>query len=204
VRGFVFSQVRPGLGHNGAIKGGIEHAPGAAGDPFPADLLQRSGLSGEEVDDVLASDAYGALSAELRLAEANHHDLDTPAPATGRRSRPRGRRRRRSDHPHPPGAATARPAGSGRTRRPPQLIAGLIPRAAGPMTKEMRQALDEREALIELRADAVLDTALTERAPWASRLGSPPTDPADLRARRPQARVVAAYGTATRSPTRSH
>ena len=89
--------------------------------------------------------------------------------------------------------ATARPAGSGRTRMPPQLIAGPIPRATGPMTKEMRQALHEREALIKARADAILGTALTEHAPWASSLGTPPTNPRDLRAWRRQARVIAAY-----------
>ncbi|WP_415856033.1 MobF family relaxase, partial [Sinomonas sp. G460-2] len=158
-----------------------------------ADLLQRSGLTGEEVDDVLASDAWGALSAELRLAEANRHDLDTLLP---RLVAARG-----FDDADDIAAilhtrlarAAARPTGSGRTRKPPQLIAGLIPRAAGPMTNEMRQALDEREALIEARADATLDTALTEHAPWASRLGSPPADPAELRAWRRQARIVAAY-----------
>jgi hypothetical protein len=61
------------------------------------------------------------------------------------------------------------------------------------MTKEMRQALHEREALIEARADAILDTELTEHAPWATRLGSPPGGRANLRAWRRQARVVAAY-----------
>lgn len=61
--------------------------------------------------------------------------------------------------------ATARPAGSGRTRKPPRLIAGLLPQAHGVTDAEMRAALDERQALIEARADAVLDTALTESAP---------------------------------------
>ncbi|MGN6160846.1 MAG: MobF family relaxase, partial [Marmoricola sp.] len=158
-----------------------------------ADLLHRSGLSGEQVDDVLASDAFGALSAELRLAEANHHDLDTLLPRLlGARGFDGAEDAAAIIHARL-ARATARPSGSGRTRKPPQLIAGLIPRAAGPMTNEMRQALDEREALIEARADAVLDTALTEHAPWAIKLGSPPVGPVDLRAWRRQARVVAAY-----------
>jgi len=54
---------------------------------------------------------------------------------------------------------TARPAGSGRTRKTPRLIAGLIPSADGPMTDDMRQALDERRELIETRAEVLLDTA---------------------------------------------
>src|SRR5699024_9621989 len=53
--------------------------------------------------------------------------------------------------------ATARPAGSGRARKAPRLIAGLLPHAGGVHDAEMRAALDEREALIEARADAVLD-----------------------------------------------
>jgi hypothetical protein len=158
-----------------------------------ADLLQRSGLTGEEVDDVLASDAYGALSAELRHAEANHHDLDTLLPRLVAARDLDGADDTAATIHTRLARATARPAGSGRTRKPAQLIAGLIPRATGPMTTEMRQALHEREALIEARADAILDTALTEHAPWTTRLGSQPVGPADLRAWRRQARVIAAY-----------
>ena len=55
--------------------------------------------------------------------------------------------------------ATGRPAGSGRTRKPPRLIAGLIPQAHGVIDVEMRAALDERVALIEARTDAVLAEA---------------------------------------------
>jgi hypothetical protein len=39
--------------------------------------------------------------------------------------------------------ATARPAGSSRTRKLRRLIAGLIPTADGPMNPQMRQALTE-------------------------------------------------------------
>ncbi|WIY84175.1 AAA family ATPase [Propionimicrobium sp. PCR01-08-3] len=69
--------------------------------------------------------------------------------------------------------ATTRPAGSGRTRRPARLIAGLVPYAAGPMQEDMRQALDEREEVIEQRTTAVLDTALTDRQPWCGAPGEP-------------------------------
>src|SRR5699024_8978762 len=41
-----------------------------------ATLLHASGLTPEQAENVLASDAYGALAAELRRAEANHHDVD--------------------------------------------------------------------------------------------------------------------------------
>ncbi|WP_261369805.1 ATP-dependent DNA helicase [Corynebacterium sanguinis] len=45
-----------------------------------ATLPETSGLTEGQVDLVLVSDAYGALSAELRRAEANHHDLDGLVP----------------------------------------------------------------------------------------------------------------------------
>jgi hypothetical protein len=57
----------------------------------------------------------------------------------------------------------------------------------------MRAALDERESLIEARADAVLDGALAESAPWTKALGAPPTDRRRAPVWRKAARVVAAY-----------
>ena len=77
--------------------------------------------------------------------------------------------------------------------KPPRLIAGLIPQAHGLVDAEMRTALDEREALIEARADAVLDTALAETAPWTKALGTAPNDRRRAASWRKAARVVAAY-----------
>lgn len=57
----------------------------------------------------------------------------------------------------------------------------------------MRAALDEREALIEARADAVLEAALTESTPWTNALGAAPTDRRRAATWRKAARVVAAY-----------
>ncbi|MBN6811303.1 hypothetical protein [Kocuria marina] len=84
-------------------------------------------------------------------------------------------------------------AGSGRTRRAPRLIAGLIPEAGGTMTPEMRRALGERRVLIEERAVACLDTALTNAEPWVTALGTPPTGPQESSAWRQYATVIAAY-----------
>ena len=89
--------------------------------------------------------------------------------------------------------ATARPAGSGRTRKPARLIAGLIPSAHGVIDVEMRAALDEREELIEARADAVLEAALTESTPWTNALGAAPTDRRRAATWRKSERVIAAY-----------
>ena len=158
-----------------------------------AALVRGSGLTAEQAESAVESDAFGPLAAELRRAEANHHNVDALLP---RLVAARGfgdaddiaavlhyRVNR----------ATARPAGSGRTRKPARLIAGLIPQAHGIIDAEMRAALDEREALIEARADAVLEAALTESAPWTNALGAPPADRRRATAWRKAARVIAAY-----------
>lgn len=158
-----------------------------------ATLLTTTTLTGEQVDAVLGSDAWGALSAELRRAEANHHDIDTLLPRLVAARDLSDADDIASVLHHRVERATTRPAGSGRTRRPPRLIAGLVPYAAGPMQEDMRQALDEREELIEQRAYAVLDNALTDREPWAAHLGSPPAEEKQVAQWRAAARVVAAY-----------
>lgn len=61
------------------------------------------------------------------------------------------------------------------------------------MTADMRHALDERHRLIEQRATAVLDTALTDQEPWTTRLGPVPEGEKEAQAWRREARVVAAY-----------
>lgn len=61
------------------------------------------------------------------------------------------------------------------------------------MTAEMRQALTERRDLIEARADAVLDTALTSRDPWTRALGTLPKEQQAVVRWRRDARTIAAY-----------
>ncbi len=156
-------------------------------------LIRASGLTDEEAEDAIASDAFGALAVELRRAEANRHDIAALLP---RLVAARGF----ADaddiaavlH-HRLATATARPAGSGRTRKPPRLIAGLIPKATGAMSPDMRQALTERRDLIEASADAILDSALAEGQHWATALGTPPGDRRTAAEWRRYARTVAAY-----------
>lgn len=158
-----------------------------------ATLIRGSGLTDEQADSAIESHAFGPLAAELRRAEANHHDIETLLP---RLVAARGF----SDADDIAAVlhyrverTTARPAGSGRTRKPPRLIAGLIPQAHGVIDAEMRSALDDREGLIEARADAVLDRALSESAPWTQALGTPPADRRRATTWRTAARAVAAY-----------
>ncbi|HQE47266.1 MAG TPA: MobF family relaxase [Rhodoglobus sp.] len=158
-----------------------------------ATLVRVAGLTDEQADSAIESEAFGPLAAELRRAEANQHNVGALLP---RLVAARGF----SDADDIAAVlhyrverATARPAGSGRTRKPPRLIAGLLPLAHGVADAEMRAALNEREVLIEARADAVLATALTEAAPWTKALGAPPLDRQQVRRWRKAARVVAAY-----------
>jgi len=156
-------------------------------------LIRSSGITPEQAEATVESEAFGALTAELRRAEANHHDLDTLLPRLVAARGFADADDIASVLHHRVARATARPAGSGRTRKAPRLITGLVPAAQGSMCTDMRQALDERRELIEARADAVLDTALDAKDPWIKPLGTPPRDPRKTAAWRQHARTVAAY-----------
>lgn len=156
-----------------------------------ATLLHESGLPESDAIAAIESDAFGPLAAELRRAEANHHDVDALLP---RLVRARG-----FDDAddiaavlrHRVTAATARAAGSGRSRRAPRLIVGLIPEATGSMSVEMQKALAERRALMEERAFAVLDRDIAAHQPWIVSLGQDPA--AGHRQWRLAARTIAGY-----------
>ncbi|WP_350353371.1 MobF family relaxase [Microbacterium sp. A8/3-1] len=158
-----------------------------------AALIRSSGLSNEDAEAATASPAFGALTAELRRAEANQHDLETLLPRLVR-ARGFGDAEDIAAVLHDRVAkATCRPAGSGRARKAPRLIGGLIPEATGFMPSEMRRALTERRDLIENRADALLNTALTDKHEWITKLGTQPKQARAARAWRYSARTIAAY-----------
>lgn len=73
------------------------------------------------------------------------------------------------------------------------LIAGLLPRAVGIEGPDILQALQEREAAIEARADARLAEAMSARERWTVGLGEPPVNPAARLAWERSACTVAAY-----------
>jgi conjugative relaxase-like TrwC/TraI family protein len=157
-----------------------------------AALVRGSGLSPSQADAAIASQSFGALTAELRRSEAHQLDIES---LLSRVVAARG-----FEDAEDVAAvlcsrvtsAVARDAGAGRARRTPRLIVGLIPEAIGPMTAEMRQALDERSDLIGSRASAVLDEALLGGAGWVQALGVVPRR-RGAPAWRLQARTVAAY-----------
>lgn len=160
-------------------------AAGAQYDRWSA-LVRASGLPEADAEDAIASDAFGPLTAELRRAEVNHHDMDTLLP---RLVAARGftdaddiaavlhARVAR---------ATARPAGAGRARRAPRMIAGLIPVVTGAMSADMREALDERRDLIEQRSITLVDATLFTHEAWIDVMGERPRSPRQAEAWRQQ------------------
>ncbi|HEY3529648.1 MAG TPA: MobF family relaxase [Nocardioides sp.] len=156
-----------------------------------ATLLHSCELTGDQVDDVLASDAFGPLAAELRRAEANGHDVDRLLPAAVSRhglgdAEDVGAVLRHRVH-----LVTSQRASGRRARS--RLIVGLIPEAVGPMVRDMRRALDERRDLIEQRARELADAAHRNREPWTKALGPRPSDPALRSQWDNAAATVAAY-----------
>lgn len=158
-----------------------------------ATLIRTSGLTPDEAEDAIRSDTFSALTAELRRAEANHHNVDALFPRlTAARGFGDADDIAAVLH-HRLTRATSGLAGSGRSRKPPRLIAGLIPEATGSMTAEMGKALTERRELIRQRADAILDQAVTNQEEWVQELGRAPEEAKAATLWRRQARTVAAY-----------
>lgn len=181
-----------------AIHGGIDRLAAeletltadAQHDRF-VELLRRSGLTPEQRETVVQSSAFGPLTASLHRAEAYHHDLEKLVPrVVGQHAlddaddiaavlRYRAKQ------------ATVSPPRGCRLR--PRLIAGLIPEPLGEMSAEYRQAIDERTELIEARGIALATAAVDAGAPWARRLGRPPTEPKNHKSWMLAAATVAAY-----------
>lgn len=192
--GLLLPQVPRGLiGAHGRVAAEYETIAAAAQRDRWVTLVSSSGLTDEETEAAIHSPAFGALTAELRRAEANHHNIENLLPRLVRARGFRDADDIAAVLHYRLARATQRPAGSGRTRKTPRLIAGLIPEATGTMSAEFRHALTERRDLIEARADALLDTALTEGESWTKALGTPPKDTKTAATWRRFSRTVAAY-----------
>jgi conjugative relaxase-like TrwC/TraI family protein len=155
------------------------------------DLLRRSGLTAEQHAAVVVSPAFGPLTAALRRAETYHHDLERLVPRiVGQHGLDDADDiaavlRYRLEK-----AAATLPRGC---RRRPRLIAGLIPEPLGEMSAEDRQAINERKAVIESRARALVHVGIAAGAAWTRRLGEPPLDPTQCERWLLAAASVAAY-----------
>lgn len=157
------------------------------------DLLARTGLTNDQVDELLESESFGPLAAELRHAEAYGMSLESELPRLVRRRSlddalavgavlttrlrhavfPLTRRRRRGDS--------------------PRLIAGIVPTADGPIAPDMAEALTQREHLMESRAATLADAALARKERWLRRLGAQPPDGPQRERWRQELRTVVAY-----------
>lgn len=152
-------------------------------------LIRRSGLSEDQASTVIDSEALGPLASELRRAEAHHFDVQ--------KLLPRLVRHRSLDEADSVGAVLVSRLRHA-TRRPrrgpaPDLIAGLIPAARGPMTAEMHTPLTEREDLIERRARVSVQSAVDLGEPWLTRFGQPPQELARREEWTTAVATVAAY-----------
>lgn len=78
------------------------------------------------------------MTAEFRRAEAYHHDVDAFLPCLVAARGIDDADDIAKVMYYRLARVTARPDGSGRTRKTPELIAGLVPLAEGTMTAEMR------------------------------------------------------------------
>lgn len=155
------------------------------------EMLSRSGLTPDQHAAAVASTAFGPLSAALRRAEAYHHDLAKVLP------------RIVAQHPLDDAddiaavltyrlkkATTGAPRGE---RSQPHLIAGLIPEPLGPMNDEDRQALAQRAALIETRAQALAEQAVASGEPWTRRLSVAQPNSVDQSSHMACLSTIAAY-----------
>ena len=139
-----------------------------------ATLLRSSGLTTEEAEKAIGSEAFGPLASEFRRAEANGHRLERLLTSAVARHGLDDAEDIAAVLRHRVGLAIRKPYGQRAPR--PRLIVGLIPEALGTMAPDMRNALNERRDLIERRARSVAVEAIRTEAPWVLRLGESPTD----------------------------
>ncbi len=154
-------------------------------------LLERSGLGTDHQEQVRAAEAYGPLLAALRDAEARGLDVEAALPKLVA-ARPL------TDADDPAAVLHGRvdrwmAAAASRRQAASNLIAGLVPRAAGVIDPDMIRALDDRDQAMERRAAGLATQAVERGQVWVRRLGSPPVDPAAREAWMQAVSTVAAY-----------
>jgi len=154
-------------------------------------LPERCGLTTEQLEQMRASEAHGPLLAALRDAEARGLDVDETFPKLVAA-------RSLDDVEDPAAVLHGRlnrwvAAAGSKCQAATNLIAGLIPRAAGVADPDMTRALDERDQAMERRAAELASEAIERGQVWVRRLGAPPSDPAARKAWLRAASTVAAY-----------
>ncbi|MGP9662637.1 MULTISPECIES: MobF family relaxase [Micrococcales] len=149
-------------------------------------LLETAGLGTAVVDDLVETDSFGILTTELRRLEAEGHNIDDLLPRVIRAGNLEDVEDLGSLLRFRIQKVTATyPASS---RQAPGLIIGLVPRATGITDPAMRQALEEREQLMQARLNILTQAVLEHAEPWVTAL-----DIADPAVRQSTVRAVVAY-----------
>jgi len=139
------------------------------------ELLGGCGLDEHAVQAVRRSPALGPLLASLREAEARGLNVSAILP--------RLVRARAFDDATDPAAVLHRrverwaAAAASKRRGAADLVAGLLPRAAGVVDPDMQRALAERDRAMCHRAREIAEEAVRSNRPWALHLGPPPIEP---------------------------
>ena len=154
-------------------------------------LLERCGLEPEQLEQMRASEAHGPLLAALRDAEVRGLDVEAALPKIVA-ARPLADAEDTAAVLHVRVERWVAVAASKR-KAATNLIAGLIPRAAGVADLDMARALHERDRAMERRARELADEVIERGQVWVRRLGTPPTDPVTREAWIQAVSTVAAY-----------
>ncbi|MGO8875277.1 MAG: MobF family relaxase [Acidimicrobiales bacterium] len=138
-------------------------------------LLEHSGLTDQQLQQVRSSGAHGPLLTAFRDADSRGLDLESSLPRLVRT-------RTFADTDDPASVLHERVErwihASGSRRQPrSNLIAGLMPRALGVTDPDFARALNERDKGLEGRARLLAEKAVIDRPGWLRQLGSPPVDP---------------------------
>ncbi|MGD0085414.1 MAG: conjugal transfer protein, partial [Acidimicrobiales bacterium] len=138
-------------------------------------LLDHSGLTDQQLQQVRSSVAHGPLLTAFRDADSRGLDLESSLPRLVRT-------RTFADADDPASVLHERVERwihVSCSRRQPRtnLIAGLIPRALAVTDPDYAHALNERDKALEHRARMLAEKAVIDRVGWLRQLGSPPVDP---------------------------
>ncbi|MGA8682555.1 MAG: MobF family relaxase [Acidimicrobiales bacterium] len=139
-------------------------------------LLEQSGLTIQQQEDIRSSDAHGPLVAALRRAEARGVDIGAALPHLVQ-----ARQLVEVDDVasvlHKRVERFTQAAGSRRVGRT-NLIAGLVPRALNVTDPGLVRALEERDHALQDRAWTLAEKAVKGDAPWVRQLGERPANTA--------------------------
>jgi len=138
-------------------------------------LLERSGLTSGQVEQVRSSAAHGPLLTAFRDADSQGLDVEVCLPLLVAA-------RSLADSDDPASVLHERVerwihAGASRRQAGTDRIAGLVPRAFGVTDPDLARALNEREMALEQRACSLAEQAITDELAWTRQLGAPPIDP---------------------------